>query len=155
MEGLTDMFLQDGTQEHITETYEFPQSQVKLNIQQMEYENCQLQVGVPLVVWRASLCLSQWLDTNHAEWVKESSLRALELGSGTGLLGLFTIKRLLQANESSSITLTDMEQSVSTYQLYIYIVTRSDKAEHHHKLPLSNLGFRHIPEVGGLLRDIH
>jgi predicted nicotinamide N-methyase len=28
----------------------------------MEYENAQLEVGVPLVVWGASLTLSRWLE---------------------------------------------------------------------------------------------
>ncbi|TNV72380.1 hypothetical protein FGO68_gene12920 [Halteria grandinella] len=113
MEGFGDLFQQDGTFEHITESYEFPASGVSLEIQQMEYENCQLEVGVPLVVWRASLSLSQWLDKNQTQWLKSSSdpVSALELGSGTGLLGLFTIKRLLQENQGSKVTLTDMEQS--------------------------------------------
>ena len=62
----------------------------------MEYENSQLAVGVPLVVWGASLSLSRWLDK---QWIslshEKGPLKSLELGSGTGLLGLFTIKRLL------------------------------------------------------------
>ena len=35
----------------------------------------------------------------------------MELGSGTGLLGLYTIKRLLKDSPTASITMTDMEES--------------------------------------------
>ncbi len=58
----------------------------------MEYENAQLEVGVPLVVWRASLSLSLWLDEKN---LLKGHKKALELGSGTGLLGLYTAKKLL------------------------------------------------------------
>jgi hypothetical protein len=97
MEGLMDMFLQDGTKEHIIEKYKFENSGISITVQQMENENAQFAVGVPLVVWGASLSLSRWLDK---EWIalsheKGRPLKSLELGSGTGLLGLFTIKRLL------------------------------------------------------------
>lgn len=82
----------------------------------MEYENAQLEVGVPLVVWRASLSLSLWLDEN--ELLKGKGFkRALELGSGTGLLGLYTAKRLLKETPDSHLTFTDMEQSVSSITL--------------------------------------
>jgi len=64
----------------------------------MEIENCQLQVGVPLVVWGASLSLSRWLDSHAEKWLSEKPATTLELGSGTGLLGLFTGKRQLNAN---------------------------------------------------------
>lgn len=62
MEGLTDLFMQDGTQDPIMETYNFKKSGIEIKIEQMEYENCQLEVGVPLVVWKAALSLSHWLD---------------------------------------------------------------------------------------------
>jgi methylase of polypeptide subunit release factors len=38
-------------------------------------------------------------------------VKSLELGSGTGLLGLFTISRLLKDNTNSSIIMTDIEDS--------------------------------------------
>jgi len=77
----------------------------------MEYENAQLEVGVPLVVWGASLSLSRWLDTQWEELEIGKASKALELGSGTGLLGVYTIKRLLQDCPSADITMTDMEES--------------------------------------------
>lgn len=70
---------------------------------------------MPLVVWRASLSLSHWLDSNQGKWLSDKPTAALELGSGTGLLGLFTGKRLAQSNPCSSVTLTDMEESVSRF----------------------------------------
>ena len=62
-----------------------------------------MQVGVPIVVWRAALTLSNWLDKHLS---LTSPTKALELGSGTGLLGLFTLKKL---PEGSTLTFTDME----------------------------------------------
>jgi len=90
----------------------------------MEYENCQLEVGVPLVVWRAAPSLSNWFDQNphRLRSLLENRrddggahFRALELGSGTGLLGLYTIKTLLKEDPKSHITLTDIEQSVRKF----------------------------------------
>ena len=72
-------------------------------------------MGVPLVVWQASLTLSNWLEA-HTERLC-SSMKALELGSGTGLLGIYTIKRLLQVHPEAQITLTDMEQSVNHFPI--------------------------------------
>ena len=67
---------------------------------------------MPLVVWGASLSLSRWLDK---QWdslsIEKGPVKSLELGSGTGLLGLFTISRLLKDNSDSSIIMTDMEDS--------------------------------------------
>ncbi len=77
----------------------------------MEYENAQLEVGVPLVVWGASLTLSRWLEDYWEQLGIQKTSKTLELGSGTGLLGLYTIKRLLKDSPTASITMTDMEES--------------------------------------------
>ncbi len=77
----------------------------------MEYENAQLEVGVPLVVWGASLTLSRWLEDHWEQLGIDKTSKTLELGSGTGLLGLYTIKRLLKDSPTASITMTDMEES--------------------------------------------
>lgn len=110
-----DLFLQDGTRELIVDTYHFETSGIDLKIQQMEYENAQLEVGVPQVVWRASLSLSRWLDESGvlSKYSSGNELTGIELGSGTGLLGVFTAKRLLQGGVKVKFTLTDMEDSVS------------------------------------------
>ena len=53
MEGIYSLYLEDITEDKKVETYSF--STFDLEISQM-------QVGVPLVVWRAALTLSHWLD---------------------------------------------------------------------------------------------
>lgn len=50
---------------------------------------------MPLVVWGAALTLSDWID-NNMHIIPENCLKILELGSGTGLLGVFTIKSILK-----------------------------------------------------------
>jgi hypothetical protein len=74
-----------------------------------------LEVGVPQVVWRASLSLSRWLDESGvlSKNPSGSEVTGLELGSGTGLLGVYTAKRLLQGGVKVNFTLTDMEDSVT------------------------------------------
>ena len=64
-----------------------------------------------MVVWGASLALSRWLDAQWKELGIGKASKALELGSGTGLLGLYSIKRLLQDCPTADITMTDMEES--------------------------------------------
>ena len=64
-----------------------------------------------MVVWGASLALSRWLDAQWEELGIGKASKALELGSGTGLLGLYSIKRLLQDCPTADITMTDMEES--------------------------------------------
>ena len=70
---------------------------------------------MPLVVWGAATCLSEWLDENFDEVVPLTASHALELGSGTGLLGIYAIKNLLKnrSENKPKIVLTDMESSVS------------------------------------------
>ncbi|CDW73903.1 UNKNOWN [Stylonychia lemnae] len=80
----------------------------------MEKENQQLAVGVPLVVWGASITLSNWIDENF-ERLPTNISNCLELGSGTGLLGIYTLKRIFsnypETETSIHMTFTDMEQS--------------------------------------------
>lgn len=64
-----------------------------------------------MVVWGASLTLCRWLEAHWSELGIEKASKALELGSGTGLLGLYTIKRLLLDSLTADITMTDMEDS--------------------------------------------
>ena len=72
----------------------------------MERENSQLDTGVPQVVWDASLYLAKWIDENdHCE----KSGKTLELGSGTGLLGVFVAKYLQKTNSKAEMVMTDME----------------------------------------------
>ncbi len=45
--------------------------------------------------------------------MREEVITGLELGSGTGLLGVYTAKSLVQAGAKIKLTLTDMEESVN------------------------------------------
>ena len=81
MEGiinLEDVFEEEDVLE--VKRYEFPRVGITLDIQTMR-----MHVGVSRSVWKASLVLAQELETLSAP-------RILELGSGTGLGGIFAKK---------------------------------------------------------------
>ena len=69
-------------------------------------------MGVPLVVWKASIALSKWFDSNP-DMLSGDYESGLELGSGTGLLGIYALKRILQNNPKAKMIFTDMEESVN------------------------------------------
>ena len=78
-------------------------------------------MGVPQVVWRAAPSLSRWLDDNKKLEEFKGEVRGLELGSGTGLLGVYTAKKLIQGGVSLKFTMTDMEESVRLIYLRLLV----------------------------------
>ena len=83
------------SEEQKVETFELEKSHIALQIQSRK-----VHMGISRVVWKASLVMAQWIEDLLYETVnpeamklmkgfKEETKSILELGSGTGLGGLF------------------------------------------------------------------
>ena len=99
------MFLQDGSCEIQVDMYQIGNHQIK--IQCFDQSNRKQLSCESRVVWLASVALANWLDSN-ADYLQGS---ILELGTGTGLLGVFIGLKA----PSCQLVMTDLErQSLET-----------------------------------------
>ena len=58
------------------------------------------------VIWLASVALASWLSLEENKFYLRNCKSAIELGTGTGLLGIFSAKESPHAN----FVLTDLER---------------------------------------------
>ena len=58
------------------------------------------------VIWLASVALASWLSLEENKFYLRNCESAIELGTGTGLLGIFSAKESPHAN----FVLTDLEE---------------------------------------------
>ncbi|TNV75732.1 hypothetical protein FGO68_gene977 [Halteria grandinella] len=94
------MFEDEEESKHSVEilTYDFPVSKIQLQIKTMK-----LHVGVSRSVWKASVIMARYLETLLPDLQNVNTV--LELGSGTGLGGIFA-RTLLK--EAETVYMTDI-----------------------------------------------
>ncbi|CDW84866.1 UNKNOWN [Stylonychia lemnae] len=93
------MFDQDDLEQECIKEYNLGQISLKIKSKSMH-------IGVSRSVWKASLALAQYLNTNSDNFdvMKEKQLQILELGSGPGLSGFYASRYF----KDSKVFLTDI-----------------------------------------------
>ena len=99
-----EMFLQDGSCEVNTVKYQIGAH--VLQIQCLSSENKRQISCESRVIWLASVALANWLSLEENRFYLRNCRSVVELGTGTGLLGIFSAKEAPHAN----FTLTDLER---------------------------------------------